>query len=423
MEPRQAGSGLPNHDGSLGSNPARSFGTSSVYAQGNQKRKEYHVLRVLGAGTKACVKLAKHLKTGEMVAIKSIRKPAPAHNGGRREPIQKGFQGISLAQNGGSAVLASREDPAQLASRDLDVASSPTSVPRVTSGNSGGSRGPEAPEDYAIAEKEWRTECSIMARVGNHENLPKLIDYFETTGKWYLVMEYQRGGDLLSRLLHIEHYSERHAASIMATVCNAVHYLHSHGIAHRDLKPANLLMKDESENSNLCLIDFNAGFIVQEPSIGAVNQAAALLGNHANFLVSKQSMQTVTGEVLLPRAAEVPTACSSTSKLASFQEPRSTSRRKLCLENNTLPLSTRGPSAVSPSSSSPASPPSKPLPRTNNSTPKSSLRTTPSPAKSRYRTWPGTLSRACLFRTRRDGRLRHKRWNTRGSSLSFHKAI
>lgn len=280
---------------------------SAAFAVGHAKRKEYHVLRVLGAGTKACVKLAKHNTSGQLVALKSIRKPALPRTG--RRDSAKGFAGVtgsagapSSAAAAGSAVLgvapsvdiaAASGSPSSALQPAVPNGAAVSGTINGSSGN-GNSKPTMETEDYYIAEKEWKTEVSIMARVGHHENLPTLIDAFETNSKWYIAMTFCEGGDLLSRLLQIEHYSERHAASIMATICNAVHYLHSHGIAHRDLKPANLLMKDMSETSNLCIIDFNAGFIVQEPGIGAVNQAAAVIES-GSFLLSKQSMQTVTG--------------------------------------------------------------------------------------------------------------------------------
>lgn len=294
MDPPRASAALVNHG--LPAKPSAALS----YAQGSQKRKEYHVLRNLGAGTKASVKLAKHARTGQLVALKSIRKPVIPDVARRASP--KTFQGMAPASGSGPGGQSSAAagSPSPHNSRDSAAGSSRDVSGAGTNLNgTNGSAGTDAVvsperEEYALAEKEWRTEVSIMARVGHHENLPTLIDAFETSSKWYIAMTYCQGGDLLSRLLQIEHYSERHAASIMATICNAVHYLHSHGIAHRDLKPANLLMKDETENSNLCIIDFNAGFIVEDPSLMLAHPNSFQSPTPNNF-VAKQSMKTVTG--------------------------------------------------------------------------------------------------------------------------------
>ncbi len=44
------------------------------------------------------------------------------------------------------------------------------------------------------------------------------------------------GGTVLDRILELESFTEQQAASVMADVLNALHYLHNIGITHRDLK-------------------------------------------------------------------------------------------------------------------------------------------------------------------------------------------
>lgn len=55
-------------------------------------------------------------------------------------------------------------------------------------------------------------------------------------------------------------FTERSAALVIATILNALMYIHEHGIVHRDVKPANLLMSDDSENASLVLVDFGSSF-------------------------------------------------------------------------------------------------------------------------------------------------------------------
>jgi calcium-dependent protein kinase len=70
-------------------------------------------------------------------------------------------------------------------------------------------------------------------------------------------MEYCSGGDLFG---YIEQrgfaLKEEQAKVIIRKVCSAMYYLHSYGIVHRDLKPENIMMTDNSDNSDIRLLDF-----------------------------------------------------------------------------------------------------------------------------------------------------------------------
>lgn len=71
------------------------------------------------------------------------------------------------------------------------------------------------------------------------------------------VMEYCKGGDLFSYLENRNFkITESRAAGLMHKLCTAVFYLHSYGIVHRDLKPENVMMVDESDDSDIRLLDF-----------------------------------------------------------------------------------------------------------------------------------------------------------------------
>jgi serine/threonine protein kinase len=76
-------------------------------------------------------------------------------------------------------------------------------------------------------------------------------------------MEYLSGGDLFTflekRKFKIHEDTARVIAHKMAT---SLYYLHSFGIAHRDLKPENILMQDETDDTDLKLVDFGLSKIV-----------------------------------------------------------------------------------------------------------------------------------------------------------------
>ena len=64
------------------------------------------------------------------------------------------------------------------------------------------------------------------------------------------------GGELVDRVIEKESYSEADARTVMATLLDAVAYLHSRGIAHRDIKPQNVLLRTKEDDTSIVLVDF-----------------------------------------------------------------------------------------------------------------------------------------------------------------------
>ncbi len=75
-------------------------------------------------------------------------------------------------------------------------------------------------------------ELHVMERL-NHPHIIRLVDRFETKEKYYIVSELATGGDLLERIAGTGRFTEQHAAICMATILNAVMFIHDHGIVHR----------------------------------------------------------------------------------------------------------------------------------------------------------------------------------------------
>jgi serine/threonine-protein kinase len=77
-----------------------------------------------------------------------------------------------------------------------------------------------------------------------HQRIVRIYSAGECGGQPYFTMEFVAGGNLARNL---ERFQENPAAaaSLMAKVARAVHYLHTRNIFHRDLKPGNILLKDD----------------------------------------------------------------------------------------------------------------------------------------------------------------------------------
>ncbi len=96
------------------------------------------------------------------------------------------------------------------------------------------------------------TERFIMSHL-EHPNLVRLRYAFQTSLRLFLVMDYQRGGELFYHLKQSGRFSEDRVKYYVAQITLALEYLHDHNVVYRDLKPENILL---DENGNIQLTDF-----------------------------------------------------------------------------------------------------------------------------------------------------------------------
>ena len=93
--------------------------------------------------------------------------------------------------------------------------------------------------------------------MSQHPSIVGLIDLFENSDFYFIVLEYMSGGDLFdyiqARNFKITEYRAKELAYQIGL---ALKYLHSYGIVHRDLKLENVMMSDNSEASVPKLVDF-----------------------------------------------------------------------------------------------------------------------------------------------------------------------
>ena len=96
---------------------------------------------------------------------------------------------------------------------------------------------------------------SMILKEMSHINIIKIHKFFTYNQKFYIVMDYARGGELSSLLTSKNHFQEDYAKKIFRQIYNGVFYIHSKSIIHRDLKPNNILFLDE-EKTHVIIIDF-----------------------------------------------------------------------------------------------------------------------------------------------------------------------
>ncbi|XP_005927025.1 serine/threonine-protein kinase ULK1a isoform X1 [Haplochromis burtoni] len=117
-------------------------------------------------------------------------------------------------------------------------------------------------------------EIKILKEL-KHENIVRLLDYQETGGCVYLVMEYCNGGDLAEYLHSKGTLSEDTIHVFLQQISRAMKVLHSKGIVHRDLKPQNILLchpegrRSSSINTTFKLADFGFARHLQTNTMAA----------------------------------------------------------------------------------------------------------------------------------------------------------
>uniref|UniRef100_A0A182NBU3 non-specific serine/threonine protein kinase n=1 Tax=Anopheles dirus TaxID=7168 RepID=A0A182NBU3_9DIPT len=109
-------------------------------------------------------------------------------------------------------------------------------------------------------------EVDIMKSL-NHPCVIKMHDIVDKPDSVYMVLEYMKGGDLLTRILENRYLTEKTAKLYFLQMCLAVKYLHEQGITHRDLKPDNMLLRDSDEYTLLKVTDFGLSKFVRKNSV------------------------------------------------------------------------------------------------------------------------------------------------------------
>ncbi|XP_031269669.1 serine/threonine-protein kinase Aurora-3 isoform X1 [Pistacia vera] len=114
-------------------------------------------------------------------------------------------------------------------------------------------------EKYRI-HHQLRREMEIQTNL-LHPNILRLYGWFHDDERIFMILEYAYGGELYRELRKKGHFTEKQAATYIASLTHALAYCHEKHVIHRDIKPENLLLDHEGR---LKIADF--GWSVQSKS-------------------------------------------------------------------------------------------------------------------------------------------------------------
>jgi CHASE2 domain-containing sensor protein/predicted Ser/Thr protein kinase len=111
-------------------------------------------------------------------------------------------------------------------------------------------------EDFEFAKKLFNREAEILEDLGNHDQIPRLLAYFDEAKEFYLVQEYIEGTVLNQEIGEGKILPEAIVLDLLKDVLTVLDFVHSQGMIHRDIKPANLIRRESDQR--IVLIDFGA---------------------------------------------------------------------------------------------------------------------------------------------------------------------
>jgi serine/threonine protein kinase len=114
----------------------------------------------------------------------------------------------------------------------------------------------QSPKSVARLKKEAKA-CIRLT----HPNIVRILNYEESQGTSFIVMEYVDGQTLESYLVEKGKLGEEDFLGIAGQVCSALDYAHQNGIIHQDIKPANIFIAGDG---SVKLADFGIARVMSD---------------------------------------------------------------------------------------------------------------------------------------------------------------
>ncbi|MEH2143184.1 protein kinase domain-containing protein [Nostoc sp.] len=112
------------------------------------------------------------------------------------------------------------------------------------------------PRVFDTAKRLFHSEAETLEKLGNHDQIPRLLAYFDENQEFYLVQEYIEGHTLAEELIPGKRWSESQVVQLLQEVLEILEFVHHQGVIHRDIKPDNIIRR--ASDNKLVLVDFGA---------------------------------------------------------------------------------------------------------------------------------------------------------------------
>ncbi len=129
------------------------------------------------------------------------------------------------------------------------------------------------PKVFETAKRLFQSEAETLEKLGNHDQIPRLLAYFDENKEFYLVQEFIEGHTLSEELVPSQRWSETEVLQMLLEVLNILEFVHREGVIHRDIKPDNIIRR--TSDNKLVLVDFGAVKQLRSPNLTFGGQTTA----------------------------------------------------------------------------------------------------------------------------------------------------
>ncbi|MDF5717349.1 MAG: protein kinase [Rhizonema sp. NSF051] len=144
------------------------------------------------------------------------------------------------------------------------------------------------PEILETARKLFQKEAETLQQLGSHEQIPRLLAYFEENQEFYLVQDFIDGHPLSRELAPGVKWTENQIIEMLQEILEILEFVHNQGVIHRDIKPDNIIRR--ASDQKLVLIDFGAiKQLRSQTAIGVARQNITLVIGTRGYMPSEQT--------------------------------------------------------------------------------------------------------------------------------------
>ncbi|WP_026100101.1 serine/threonine-protein kinase [Fortiea contorta] len=121
----------------------------------------------------------------------------------------------------------------------------------------------------------FKEEAKQLQKLGEHDQIPALLAYFEQNNYLFLVQQFIDGQNLSQELQQGITYNESKILQLLLDLLPVLKFIHDRGIIHRDIKPQNIIRRQR--DGRLVLIDFGSS---KQLTVTVQTQIGTTIGSH-----------------------------------------------------------------------------------------------------------------------------------------------